>query len=650
LLNPEESPLPAALRCFQDRIAAWLWVIVAAPVLGAPPSDELLPRSTKGYVSVTSPADFDARWKRTQLGQMFNDELMEPFAESVRKQLQDKYRAVEDKLGITWDDLEGVPAGELSLSLIERPGKEAAVAITIDVTGHAEEANSLLAAVERRFAGRGGRKESLNVGGATLHRFFVPTQAGSPPQQTIYFIKDDVLCGIDDPNEAEAILKRFAGKANDNLKSVPAYVATMERCRREAGPLEPEARWFVDPFGFIFAARTLEKSNGLRAEQDFAKILFEHGFDAIQGAGGFVNQLVEGHIESLYRASIYAPPVTAKENDPLRWNSSMRMLQLPNAAGFEPQSWVPRMSATYATLQLDIAAAFDHIGPLFDAIQEQKDAWVTSLEGLRTDVYGPKVDVRSEFIANLGNRITIITDYHMPISVESERAIFAIEATNEQALAAALAKWMGKEPDVVRRELGPFVVWERVPPQVAADEPDIAPGFTVVRPDADKEQEDEEEQRERVLPNSAVCVALGHLMMASDIDYLSEILEGFPPRERLASSLDYQQVVETLEQVAPGERSGWSFARTDEELRPTYELLRTGKMPQAETMLGKLLNNMLTTEVEREEGQVRKQRIDGSTLPNFEAVRRYLGPAGRVLRSEPDGWFFTAAVINKEAP
>ena len=51
-------------------------------------------------------------------------------------------------------------------------------------------------------------------------------------------------------------------------------------------------------------------------------------------------------------------------------------------------------------------------------------------------------------------------------------------------------------------------------------------------------------------------------------------------------------------------------------------------------MLGKLLNNMLTTEVEREEGTIRKQRIDGSSLPNFEAVRRYFGPAGRVVRSE----------------
>jgi hypothetical protein len=634
----------------RNRWAVWLWIGLAAPVLAGPPSDELLPRATKGYVSVANPADFDARWEKTQLGQMFNDEVMEPFSKSLRKQLQDKYHAVEDKLGITWDDLEGVPAGELSLSLIERPGKDAALAITIDVTGNADEANALLSAVEKRFTARGGRKQSTNVGSTTLEVFIVPTEAGSPPQQTVYFIQDNVLCGIDDRAQAEAMLKRFAGNASDNLKSVPAYVATMERCRQEAGPLEPEVRWFVEPFGFIFAARTLQKSNGLPAEQDFAKILFEHGFDAIQGAGGFVNQLVEGHIESLYRVSIYAPPVPGKENDPLRWNSSMRMLQLPNAAGFEPQSWVPRMSATYGTFQLDLAAAFDHIGPLIDAIQEHEGAWANTLEGWETDPFGAKVNVRQEFIANLGNRITVVTDYDLPISAGSERAIFALEATNEQALAAALAKWMTKEPDVVRRELGPYVVWERVQAQNAADETEIAiPGFTDVRPDA-AEREEKEEEREAILPNSAVCVALGHMMMASDIDYLAEILEGFPPRERLASSADYQQAVEMMERLAPGERCAWSFARTDEEIRPTYELLRTGKMPEAETMLGKLLNNLLTTEVEREEGQVRKQRIDGSTLPNFEALRRYLGPAGRVLRSEPNGWFFTAAVLDKEAP
>ena len=61
-----------------------------------------------------------------------------------------------------------------------------------------------------------------------------------------------------------------------------------------------------------------------------AKILHDNGFDAIQGAGGYLNQLVEGHVEILSRTAVYAPAVDGKENDPLRWNSSMRMMQMPN--------------------------------------------------------------------------------------------------------------------------------------------------------------------------------------------------------------------------------------------------------------------------------------------------------------------------------
>ena len=73
-------------------------------------------------------------------------------------------------------------------------------------------------------------------------------------------------------------------------------------------------------------------------------------------------------------------------------------------------------------------------------------------------------------------------------------------------------------------------------------------------------------------------------------------------------------------------------------------------MPESESLLGKFLNEVLTTDVEKEEGIRRRQKIDGSLLPDFEMVRRYLGPAGRVLRSDPDGWLLTGAILNKEAP
>ena len=147
-----------------------------------------------------------------------------------------------------------------------------------------------------------------------------------------------------------------------------------------------------------------------------------------------------------------------------------------------------------------------------------------------------------------------------------------------------------------------------------------------------------------------MTVALGHLMMASDIEYLGEILNGFGLRDRLASSPDYVQVVEVLNKHAPAERCALEFGRSDEELRPIFELVRQGKMPESKSILGKLLNRLLTTEKEQRDGVLRKQQIDGSSLPSFEAVRRYLGPHGGVVRSENDGWMMTGIILNKEAP
>ena len=82
----------------------------------------------------------------------------------------------------------------------------------------------------------------------------------------------------------------------------------MERCQKEAGKLEPEARWFIEPFGFIFADRTLAQNDRHKGRQDIAKMLYDNGFDAIQGAGGYLNQLVDGHVEFLVRTVSTPPP------------------------------------------------------------------------------------------------------------------------------------------------------------------------------------------------------------------------------------------------------------------------------------------------------------------------------------------------------
>jgi hypothetical protein len=600
---------------------------------------------------VTNAEQAQQHFDQTQFGQMLDDGVMEDFRKSLDTQIRDKFGDLTNRLGFTYDDLDGVIAGELALAIIDRPEKEeASLAILMDVTGRDAAVKNYLAAVEKRLTGNGGVKQEIEAGDTTLTTYLIPAKNGKDePIETVYFQRDNVLVGINGREEAQAMLKRFAGSPTDNLQSQPAFQATMAKLQTASGNLQPEIRLYADPFGLTYALRTLDKAARLREDKDLAKILQDQGFDAIQGVGGYVNMLPDADSEVVYRAAVYAPPAKGMENDPLRWNLAMRMLQMPNVADLTPQSWVPRMCARYATYNVDVLNAFDHFGTLFDAIEGHKDAFKTSMEGIEQDAYGPRVNVRDELVAHMGSRISLVTDYSMPISVNSERSLIAIEAKEEAKLADTIQRIMEKEPDIERREFGNFVIWERVPEDVSIQELSIdAPGLTPLSIDEPAAEDDSEE--EHVLPNSAVCVAYGQLMIASDIKYLEYLLQGFGQREMLVNSGDYEMVSARMDQLAPGPRCGWSFVRTDEAFRPTYELIRQGRMPESKTMFGKFLNRMLTTEVEKEEGVLRKQKLDGSELPSFEAVRRYFGPAGRVLKSDADGWLLTGTVLNKEAP
>ena len=66
---------------------------------------------------------------------------------------------------------------------------------------------------------------------------------------------------------------------------------------------------------------------------------------------------------------------------------------------------------------------------------------------------------------------------------------------------------------------------------------------------------------------------------------------------------------------------------------------------EAETLLARLLNAMMG---QREEGVIRQQEIDGSKLPDFDLVKKYLGPGGLFVQSEDNGWWLLGCLLKKQ--
>lgn len=639
ILVKNPTPLPCAL------LACTILLTFTAPSTAAVPSDALMSLTTRGYASISDIEDLCEKWNQTQMGQLVQDEAMQPFIDDMKRQLQLKITGIRDKLGLEWSDLRNVAGGEIGLGLVERENERAAVALVVDVSGHREQMDALLVKVGKELKKRGATKETTDVSGTAMTSYTIPATEDEVELTTVFFVKDDILCASDSRLEAEEMLRRFDGAAGDRLLDAKPYQVTMSRCQKESSGISPEIRWYMDPFGYARSVRSLATEGEKNRGKDYLTILSTQGFDAIQGIGGYVSLSVGGGFEVLHRTSVYAPPIP---EEPEKYRLAMRMMKFPNSRELTAQPWTPRKLASYRTFNCDLANAFECFDTLFDAVLGYEDAFAGVLEGLERDPYGPQIDVRKDFIAHLGQRVTLVTDYEVPITTKCERFLFVIEITNEKAIAATVKKFMESDPNAIKTQFKDKIVWEIQEAQEEIPELDIAVSDLDLLEPVDEAPADG--KGKKAFPTSAVCVSDGHLFIASHVSFLKEVFEIEEPQATLKTASDYREVETAMSQLLSGTAAARFFIRTDEAFRPVYELLRQGKMPESETLLGRLLNRLLTPPDDEEEGILREQKIDGRQLPDFEMVRRYFSPAGTIVRSSDDGWMVVGATLSKIPP
>ncbi len=415
----------------------------------------------------------------------------------------------------------------------------------------------------------------------------------------------------------------------------------MKRCAADAPGHVPDIRWYVNPLGFAAATRAATPPEKRTKGKTIVEIMRNQGYAAFQGVGGYVDVSADGY-EILHRTAVFAPPP---------YTESMKMFVFPNGKDFTPQPWVGRDIAAYFTVYVDIQNAFDNFGPLYDEIIGEKGVWQQSLKSMIEDPSGPQIDLQKELIANLGQRVTMVSDYHLPVTTSSERLLWAIETKDDAAVAKAIEKCVKNDPTIKKREIAGHVVWEIVEeeesglPQLPKVEvPSLTPKKDDAKTKSDEKDEDEEKES-HFLPHGAITVAHGQLFIASHIDFLAKTLKPLAANARLATQPDFQQVWDiTFNKLGVKQQSSRSFAWTDRWVEPTYELIRQGKMPQSESLLGRTLNSLSAA---GKKGTLRHQRIDGSKLPDFDVVRKSLGPSTAAMLSEENGWFIKGVLLTK---
>ncbi len=641
----------------QTIVFSLVTVLVAGFVQAQVPSgstrpivdERILPATTKGVFLVTDAIELGKRWDATQLGQLMSDPVMKPFGEDLKRQFSERLSRLRERLGLGLDDLKGVPGGGLSIALTQPNPGEAAIGLLVDVTDHHAEAEKLLKKVAANLTSRGGQMSQQKVGKTTIIVFDLPATDERPAARVGYFLSGNLLGASDNLDLMKEVLQRQMGLPHDTgtLAEVPAFVEVMRRCQADAGGIVPQMRWYVEPLGYIEAVRaTLPEAERRRNGPSLLDVFEKQGFESIRGIGGHID-LKAGPFELLHRTAFFAPKPYKPAPAPYEKMVPMKIFTFPNGTDFTPQAWVPGDIAAYTSFYWDANAAFANFGSIFDQMvgEGETGVWEDVLDSLHEDPKGPQIGLEKEIVKYLGQRVTVITDYQLPITPKSERLLIAIDLGDAKAVAAGIQKLFQDDPVVRRHEVADCVLWETLEEgQVTAEGEKTVVDLPQFAPEGQEEDDFEEEEAKPLLPNRTVTVAHGQLWIASHRDFLETILKKAKENEPLIDSMDYRVVQAAREELGVDASFLRSFSRTEEEFRPIYELIRQGKMPESETFFGRMLNALSP---ETKKGQTRTQKIDGKSLPDFQVVRRYLGPAGVFALSEENGWYVTGFMLKK---
>jgi hypothetical protein len=624
---------------------------------------------------------------------MIKDPVMKPFVEDLQRQFKAKLSKTGARIGISWEDLEGVSGGEACVAFVQpwdaaeaqktieatvqravskaqSAGKDeqevafireatravaqeeqkqlrqakCALAMLVDVTDHVQAAEELLQKVRKELVSKGATQSTETLAGVEMVVLTIPVDKEKDiTRKTYYVIQQDLLVATDDEEVAEGILTRMNAEATDSLSQLASYQATSSHCAEAFADQPPHVEWFVEPFGLVEVLRAYAGGRKKRGT-DVLKVLTNQGFTAIQGIGGGI-ALATGEHEVLQHTFIYAPPVERADDDPNtdKYDLAARMLDFPNSTNIAPEGWIPRNLATYLSFNWKMQDAFWYAETLVNEFAGD-EVFEDVLKSIETDPNGPQINIEKELIDHLGERATLVADCQLPITPKSERILLALEVTNPEVVMRTINKAMESDPEARKLEHEGHVIWE----MISDDEVEVeavqidGPGFGF---EFEEEEPIEEDQPFR--PNAAVTVAHGRMFVASHVDYIVDMLDRPADADTLQSDGEYQVVSTTLEELGAGNDAFRFFTRTDEATRATYELLRQGRMPESESLFGKALNYIFEPE---EEGEMREQYLDGSKLPEYQVVRRYLGPGGFFIRSEENGWSISGVLLTKEAP
>ena len=627
-------------------------------------TQNLLPATTKAWISIPDAKDLSDRFDRSQFGELAKNKTLKPFADSLKAEVKGWIDEQNVRLNLDIDQLDGVNSGEICFAGVLRDGGEHGILFLMDVSNTREKAVELSKRIAKKLVARGATKKERAIQGVSFEQLTLdkPKIFRKPRNtfQTIVDVKGENksswMLVANDESVFRDVLRRLTNperiQAVETLAAQTSFKAVMTKTDSpESGS---QIKWFVDPFGYIELAQRIrdEEAPNRVPHNNFAKKLAEAGFDAFRGIGGQVS-LMTGDHEVLHKTFVYADQVKAGQKKVFELLDFRTNKDLPQTM----PRWVPEEASSVIVGDWNSQKALKAFGHFWDANTE-----AGSFDQLLRDLLqDPKLrfDLQG-VVAQLANRFVIVAASERPIGPKSERVVISVllkgktkfvfdnlSRANPDARIIKVGKYKFIEVDSTREIEEPSI-------EIEFDDDDLDDDLD----DGLEEGEEEEPKRFELFEKRYLVVSGNELLIANDKDYLRKILAR--KKSKLETSSDFIRVKSTLAKLTDDTKVAWrQFGRLDLGLETNYEMMRRGEMASSQTMLARGINQIFSkqaAEKARLQGKefdadaVRKQELDGAKLPaDFsKSIAPYLGPTGSVVEVLDDGWRITGVILNRK--
>ena len=354
-------PVTARISFPGVLVAATMLAMLTAPMsstaLGQrdpdrPKIETLLPETTLAILQVADVRDLMGKLQATEGMAFFEEEDVAPLAERIFEEGRNAYEKVEEDVGLSLDEIQSLPSGEMVIALVAPRRKKPALLFIVEVDDDNEAVDKALKVVEEKSEVDGEKVEDGELeAGVEVRKMMLDDQRVFMARRdglVIYCQNEDVL---------NDIFLRWDGQGDD-LKARPltnnrSFVTIMNRCASKKG-LEPELKFFVNPIALYksFARVQAEMQAGLL-------MIAPLGLDSLEGFGGAVilgdedyDMIFRGHLHLSSPRKGVTKVISLKPDD------------------YELEDWMPSEAHSYMTTSWDVPQMYNEIRRLVDLLGE----------------------------------------------------------------------------------------------------------------------------------------------------------------------------------------------------------------------------------------------------------------------------------------